>query len=76
MANEFSVFNFKTKNELLTKMSELSVEIPFEDDTDVLKNKVNVGEKELKNLLVVHPMEGCDCNEDGSPSELVYRRYA
>ncbi len=75
MANEFSVFNFKEKDELLAKMSELSIDIPFEDDLSILKNEVQVGGKVLKNSLVVHPMEGCDCNADGSPSELVYRRY-
>ena len=75
MANEFSVFSFKEKDELLAKMSELSIEIPFEENIDILKNTVEVGTKMLKNSLVVHPMEGCDCNADGSPSELVYRRY-
>lgn len=74
MANEFSVFNFKTESELLSKMQELSVELPFEENVDILKNEVEVGEKMLKNSLVVPPMEGCDCNEDGSPSDLVYRR--
>ncbi len=75
MANEFSVFNFKTKDELLSKMQELSIDLPFEENINVLKNEIKIGEKALKNSLVVHPMEGCDCTEDGSPTELVYRRY-
>ena len=52
MANEFSVFNFKTESELLEKMSELSVELPFDKEVEVLKNEVKVGEKTLKNSFL------------------------
>ena len=29
----------------------------------------------IANRLVMQPMEGCDCNEDGSPSELTIEKY-
>ena len=34
-----------------------------------------VGEIELANRIVLQPMEGCDCNEDGSPSSLTIEKY-
>ncbi len=75
MANEFEVFNFKCGKELLEKCEELKLTIPFENDTGILKTEHIINGKALKNSLVVLPMEGCDSNDDGSPTELVYRRY-
>ena len=34
-----------------------------------------IGEKSLPNRVVLQPMEGCDCNTDGSPSELTRQKY-
>ncbi len=34
-----------------------------------------IWKKEIGNRVVFQPMEGCDCNEDGSPSELTRRKY-
>ena len=28
-----------------------------------------------ENRIVFQPMEGCDCNEDGSPGELTIKKY-
>lgn len=56
-------------------MKALSVNIPFKNDISVLKSKINIGNKTLKNRLLINPMEGCDSDADGSPTELVYRRY-
>ncbi|MBQ7573282.1 MAG: NADH:flavin oxidoreductase [Clostridia bacterium] len=75
MANEFSVFNFKSKDELLKKMNELDIKLPFESNTEVLKKEQVIGDKTVKNSMVILPMEGCDSNIDGSPTKLVYRRY-
>lgn len=75
MADNFGVFNFRTEDEFIAKMNELSINLPFEKNISILKNRIELGNKVLKNSLAVHPMEGCDCNDDGSPSELVYRRY-
>ena len=75
MENSFSVFNFKTKDELIKKMDDLEIRIPYEDEISILQTKVNIGSKVLKNSIAVHPMEGCDSHDDGSPGKFVYRRY-
>ncbi|MBR2353882.1 MAG: NADH:flavin oxidoreductase [Clostridia bacterium] len=31
--------------------------------------------QKFTNRVVLQPMEGCDCNEDGSPSELTVKKY-
>ena len=41
----------------------------------MLNETVLIGGKEIANRVVLHPMEGCDCNEDGSPSELTIEKY-
>jgi len=68
-------FNFKTKEELKNKISKLGLTIALEDDLSLLKDRVKVGKKYAPNAFAVLPMEGCDSNSDGSPSELVRRRY-
>ncbi len=75
MADEFKVFNYKTEEQILEKMKELSIDIPFESDVSILKQGISIGKKNLKNRMLVNPMEGCDSNPDGSPTEFVYRRY-
>ncbi|MFA6682502.1 MAG: NADH:flavin oxidoreductase [Sphaerochaeta sp.] len=68
-------FNFKTGQELQGHIQELSVGIEFTDDLSPLHNKVKIGNMVAPNSIAILPMEGCDSNVDGSPSELVYRRY-
>lgn len=68
-------FNFKTREELKTKIDELDLTIGLSDDLSILKKSVKVGKKYAPNAFAVLPMEGCDSNPDGSPSELVRRRY-
>jgi 2,4-dienoyl-CoA reductase-like NADH-dependent reductase (Old Yellow Enzyme family) len=41
----------------------------------MLNEIVLIGGKEIANRVVLQPMEGCDCNEDGSPSELTIEKY-
>ena len=41
----------------------------------MLKDKITIYNREVENRVVFHPMEGCDGNTDGSPSELTRRRY-
>ena len=36
---------------------------------------IYIGKKQIPNRVVFQPMEGCDCNEDGSPSELTCEKY-
>jgi len=41
----------------------------------MLDSVLKVGSKTFCNRVVLQPMEGCDCNEDGSPSELTRQKY-
>ena len=40
------------------------IEVPF-----------RIGRRVLPNRIVLQPMEGCDCREDGSPGELTVQKY-
>ena len=41
----------------------------------MISNSIQVGEKTICNRIVLQPMEGCDCNTDGSPSSLTVEKY-
>ncbi len=41
----------------------------------MLEKNLIVGTKTLENRVVLQPMEGCDCNLDGSPSQLTIEKY-
>ena len=41
----------------------------------MINSKIQIGEKMIENRIVLQPMEGCDCNVDGSPSELTIGKY-
>lgn len=68
-------FNFKTLEDVRAKIAELGVELPLQEDLTPLFQPRKVGNRTAPNSMAVLPMEGCDSNPDGSPSELVERRY-
>jgi 2,4-dienoyl-CoA reductase (NADPH2) len=68
-------FNYKTLNEVVEKVNSLGVNIKFSEDLSPLRAEVKVGKRIAPNAIAILPMEGCDSNPDGSPSELVERRY-
>lgn len=68
-------FNLKSLDELKGKIDALGADISLSSDLSPLARQVKVGNKTAPNALAVLPMEGCDSNPDGSPSELVERRY-
>ena len=41
----------------------------------MIENSIQIGKKRIANRVVLQPMEGCDCNMDGSPSELTVEKY-
>ena len=41
----------------------------------MIERSICVGQKNFCNRVVLQPMEGCDCNEDGSPSQLTIDKY-
>lgn len=68
-------FKFASAAELLAKASSLGVEIPFADDLSPLWQPIEIAGHRVPNRLVVQPMEGCDADETGAPTELSLRRY-
>lgn len=68
-------FNFKTLDDVRAKLKELNVKMDLREDLSPLAEPVKVGNKTAPNAFAMLPMEGCDSNTDGSPSELVKRRY-
>lgn len=67
--------NFSDRDALLEKARELGVEIPYDDDIGVLLEPITIGDRRLANRMVVQPMEGCDANAEGAPTDLTFRRY-
>lgn len=41
----------------------------------MIETSIKVGTAEICNRVVLQPMEGCDCNTDGSPRELTVKKY-
>lgn len=41
----------------------------------MIKDPIQIESKKVFNRVVLQPMEGCDCNTDGSPSELTVKKY-
>ncbi|MCL2811874.1 MAG: NADH:flavin oxidoreductase [Clostridia bacterium] len=68
-------FSFANLDQLRQKIGDLGVDIGLTSDLSPLQKPVRVGAFVAPNALAVLPMEGCDSQPDGSPSELVERRY-
>ena len=49
--------------------------IPLTEDLSSLSAPLNLGHHTAPNRIAIQPMEGCDCTADGSPTEMVERRY-
>ncbi len=41
----------------------------------MIERSIQIGSVEFCNRVVLQPMEGCDCNTDGSPSQLTVDKY-
>ncbi len=72
---EHERFHYRDPDELRADIEGLGLDLPLEDDIDVLFEPVDFGPLPVPNRLAVHPMEGCDARPDGNPSELIFRRY-
>lgn len=68
-------FRFKSLRELEAFAIEIGADMNFSEDLSPLFKPVPIGSKTASNAMSVLPMEGCDSEADGSPSELVRRRY-
>lgn len=68
-------FNFTSIDELKNSIQSLRLDIALSTDLTPLGQGVRINNRKTANALAVLPMEGCDSKPDGSPSELVRRRY-
>lgn len=68
-------FKYKDLNELEKDIKELNLDIKISQDLDIFKSKINIGDHVIPNSIASLPMEGGDATEDGSPTELTYRKY-
>ena len=41
----------------------------------MIHQSIQIGSATIQNRVVLQPMEGCDCNPDGSPGELTVAKY-
>ena len=71
----FSRFSYASLDALKADIDQMGLPLPADSDTSILNTPVTVYGRTLSNRLAVHPMEGCDGEDDGSPSPLVLRRY-
>ena len=69
------MFTAKTLSELRLQAEALGAPLPLSEDLSCLAERWSAGSRRVKNRLVVQPMEGCDSENDGSPSAYTRRRY-
>jgi len=68
-------FHYKSLDELKNDIARLEVEVPVTTDLSVLGTPVNIGTGVVPNRIGISPMEGCDGELAGGPSDLTRRRY-
>jgi len=68
-------FNYKSLGDVKDAIRQLDVNCPLDEEIEVLAEELKIGDKAIPNRLAIHPMEGADGNDDGTPSELTLRRY-
>lgn len=69
------IFRYQNIQELREDITRRNLPIEVSEDLTPLSKPVSIGHMTSANSLADLPMEGCDSNLDGSPSELVFRRY-
>ena len=69
-------FKYKSRQALREDARSLGLEIVLDPDLSPLRQPSVIGGTTVGNRLAIQPMEGCDGNLDGTPSELTLRRYS
>lgn len=68
-------FHYRAPEEIKQEAAALGIKLPWSDDLSILGESVNLGPVTLANRFVVHPMEGFDSDDQGTPGPLSFRRY-
>ncbi len=63
------------KDIFLKENLEIGANLPFNNNIEILKEPLIIGNNKAPNRLVCQAMEGCDGTVDGSPDTLTQRRY-
>ncbi len=74
-AQNFQPFKYKTIDDLRNEFRKLELDIPIDQDCEILKDSIKIGNFLVPNRLAVQPMEGYDADSEGSPGDLTLRRY-
>lgn len=72
---EVSKFNFTSLEQLQATVQENGLGLGFSTEYTLLREPVQIGEKQVPNRFVIQPMEGFDSEDNGAPGELTFRRY-
>ncbi|HPQ45743.1 MAG TPA: FAD-dependent oxidoreductase [Clostridia bacterium] len=67
----------RNTDEFRKAMEKEGVSIPFNEEIDVenFRKPLEINGRVIPNRFCIQPMEGCDCDNQGNPSELTYRKY-
>ena len=69
------VFLFSQFSVIMKKTKKIPSRRDKTMDKAIMNQPLRIGDRLLENRVVLQPMEGCDCNPDGSPSELTIQKY-
>ena len=73
-------FAYRSLDELKRDITARGLNIPVMDDVasavPLFKRPIDVDGVTVPNRFCVHPLEGCDGDGEGTPSDLTFRRYA
>lgn len=68
-------FKYKYLNDLEKDIEELGLDIKTSHNFECFKKEITIGNHTIPNCLATLPMEGGDATDEGSPSELTFRKY-
>lgn len=68
-------FSLKNIDDLNRMAKEFNSSVEAIEDVSILAEPVNAGGLTIPNSMAIHPMEGCDGDNNGNPGKLTLRRY-
>ena len=68
-------FKLGSLDDLKQLAERVGVSMEASENVSILAQPVPFGDRVIPNSLAIHPMEGCDGDSEGRPSELTVRRY-
>ncbi len=71
----FVPFRYKTLSDVRSEAENLGLDLKLSDKMSLFHQAAIVNGISIPNRLAVHPMEGCDGTNEGSPGPLTNRRY-